>query len=210
MRNRGTDGLGNFPTVTQPFLDGTGIWYSAVYHYIILLPCLEIILRVCFFFPTKGEPVSGYTHWVSEAVIDRIECGPTFLNKCLLTGYILILRHWAVCSRCGNEMFIAPGFIAFPFLLWYVSVHALCLLSHLHDRHESKIHFSLGSLCGRHSVSGLGIPPKENPFVLHSLLGYAFFRVQNLTASTVLMVTQTHVSPFLDFQFLLTFPDYHL
>lgn len=59
-------------------------------------------------------------------------------------------------------------------------------------------------------MCGLGIPSKENPFVLHSLLRYAFFRVQNLTASTVLMVTQTHVFPFLDFQFLLTFPDYHL
>lgn len=175
------------------------LFTTILYCFLVLKLFQECVF--CFF-PTKGEPVSGYTHWVSATIIDRIECGPTLFNKCLLTGYILILRHWAVCSRCGNEVYVAPGSIAFASPLWYVSVHALRLLPHLHDRHASEIPFSLGTVCGRHPVSGLGIPPKENPAVLYSLLGYAFFRVQNLTASPVLIVTQAHVFPFLDFQFL--------
>lgn len=56
------------------------------------------------------------------------------VDRCLL-----MVRHRAVCRKCGRKMRIAPSFVALTLLLKrQVSVPVLCLLSHLWDRQGSQ------------------------------------------------------------------------
>lgn len=117
----------------------------------------------------------------------------------------------AICTKYGGKLHSAPSFVALTFLLrGQVSGHVLCLLGHLWDRHGSNPTFLLVPFVRGHLFMPWGFNQQESPSGFHSLLHYTLFGVWYLTVPRVVIVTQTRDCHFLDLQFSLTSPDYHL